>query len=227
MEQEMTLDLREIFAIIRKRIWLIVIITFISTGVSGVISFFVIAPTYEATTSIIIGKAPEGQNQEVQYNDVLMYQKLSKTYGEIAKSRLVAEKAITKLGQDISPDEFSKKVTVTPQADTQIMVIKAKDKSPENAMITVNTLAQVFIDEAIRIYPTGNVQIMDYAPLPEFPVSPNKKLNVAIAFLLGIMVSLGIIFLIEYMDNTIKTEDDIEKYLGLPVIGIIPKNLEE
>jgi capsular polysaccharide biosynthesis protein len=97
----------------------------------------------------------------------------------------------------------------------------------ENAMITVNTLAQVFIDEATRIYPTGNVQIMDYAPLPDIPVSPNKKLNVAIAFLLGIMVSLGIIFLIEYMDNTIKTEDDIEKYLGLPVIGIIPKNLED
>lgn len=223
----MTLDLREIFAIIRKRIWLIVIITFISTAASGVISFFFIHPTYEAKTSIIIGKATEGQNQQEQYNDVLMYQKLSKTYGEIAQSRMIAEKTIEKLGQDISPEDFEKKVTVTPEADTQIMIIKVKDKSPENAMKIANTITQVFIDEATRIYPTGNVQIMDSAPLPKTPVSPNKKLNIAIAFLLGIMISTGVIFLIEYMDNTIKTEDDIEKYLGLPVIGIIPKNLED
>lgn len=229
MEQEMTLDLRVIIAAIKKRIWLIVIITFISTGASGIISFFVIDPTYEAKTSIIIGKAADGQgqDQEVQYNDVLMYQKLSKTYGEIAKSRLVAQKAIKKLGQNITPEELSKKMTVTPQADTQIMMISVKEKSPESAANTVNAVAETFIEEAMRIYPTGNVQIMDYAPLPETPVSPNKKLNIAIAFFLGIMISIGIIFIIEYMDNTIKTESDIEKYLGLPVIGVIPKNDEQ
>lgn len=227
MEQEMSLDLREIFAIIRKRIWLIVIVTFITTCGSGIISFFLINPTYEAKTTIIIGKAPGGQDQEVQYNDVLMYEKLTKTYAEIAKSRLVAEKAVSKLGQDIKAEELMKKITVTPQTNTQIMEVKAKDKNPENAMKMANALSEVFIDEAMRIYPTGEVQIMDRAVLPEFPVSPNKKLNIAIGFVIGVMVSLGIIFIIEYMDNTIKTEEDIEKYLGLPVIGIIPKNNEE
>lgn len=227
MEQEMTLDLREIFEIIKKRIWIILVITFITTGASGIISFFVIHPTYEANTSIIIGKAPDGQDDKIQYNDVMMYQKLAKTYGEIAKSRLVAEKTISKLGQDITPEKLLDKITVSPQADTQIMIISAKDKSPQAAADTVNTLAETFISEAMRIYPTGNVQIMDSASVPQNPVSPNKKLNVAIAFFLGIMVSLGVIFLIEYMDNTIKTEEDIEKHLGLPVIGIIPKNLEQ
>lgn len=227
MEQEMTLDLREIFEIIKKRIWIILVITFITTGVSGVISFFVIDPTYQADTSIIIGKAPDGSDDKIQYNDVMMYQKLAKTYGEIAKSRLVAEKTISRLGQAITTEELMKKVTVSPQADTQIMVISAKDKSPQAAADTVNALAETFIDEAMRIYPTGNVQIMDSAPVPDRPVSPNKKLNVAIAFFLGIMVSLGIIFIIEYMDNTIKTQEDIEKHLELPVIGIIPRNQEQ
>jgi capsular polysaccharide biosynthesis protein len=154
-----------------------------------------------------------------------MYEKMLKTYGEIAKSRLVKKLASEKLngsGQtDLSFGE--KEVTVTPYADTQILIIQVQNTNPNTAMLKVNILAQTFVEEANRIYPSGNVQVLDAAILPDFPVSPKTRLNIAIAFLFGIMVSLGIIFLIEYTDNTLKTEDDIEKYLGLPVIGLIPK----
>ena len=227
MEQEMTLDLREIFEIIKKRLWLILIVTAASTLISGVLSYFVIPPTYEAETSIIIGKAPSTVDERIQYNDVLMYQKLVKTYSEIAKSRTVAEATSQKLDGLISPEALMKGISVTPQADTQIMVLKFQGKNPEEAANIVNTHAEVFIREAARLYPTGNVQIMDEAAVPESPVKPRPLLNMAIAFFLGIMVSLGVTFLLEYMDSTIKTEDDVEKYLGLPVIGIIPKNTSE
>ena len=63
--------------------------------------------------------------------------------------------------------------------------------------------------------------------MPEKPIKPKKALNVAIAFFLGLMASVGLTFIIEYMDSTIKTEEDINKYLELPVIGIIPKNAEQ
>lgn len=222
----MTLDLKELFRIIKKRIWLMVIITVLTTAASFVISFFLIDPTYEAKSTIIIGKVLE-EDTKVQYNDVLMYQKLSKTYGEIAKSRLVSDKAVGKLGMNLTTERLMKKITVTPQTDTQIMIISAKDINPEAAKNIANTVSDVFIEEAMRIYPTGSVQVMDYAPIPKNPVSPNKKLNVAIAFILGLMISFGIIFLQEYLDNTIKTEEDVEKYLGLPVIGIIPQNDEQ
>jgi capsular polysaccharide biosynthesis protein len=229
MEQELTLDLREIFEIIRKRIWIIVSITVAVTLISGILSFFVIAPTYEAKTSIIIGKdaSADPKTEAVQYNDVMMYQKLVKTYSEIAKSRLVAESTIKKLNLDLTTEALLQSVTITPQADTQIMMLKAESKKPEDAVAIVNNLAQSFIEESQRLYPTGNIQIMDTAAFPKNPIKPKKALNVAIAFFLGLMVSLGIVFLIEYMDNTIKTESDVEKYLDLPVIGLIPRNLEE
>ncbi|SKA88660.1 Capsular polysaccharide biosynthesis protein [Caloramator quimbayensis] len=227
MDEESTLDLREIFDIIKKRKWIIILITISLTILSGVLSFFVLPPTYEASVSVLIGKMPDNQQQQIQYNDVMMYQKLLKTYSEIAKSRLVAETTIRQLNKNIGYSEFESGITVTPQADTQIMIIKAKSRDAKDAMETVNTLSEVFIREAMRLYPTGNVQIIDSATIPDSPIKPNKRLNIAIAFVLGLMISLGLVFLLEYMDNTIKTEDDVEKYLDIPVIGIIPKHKEE
>ncbi|WP_341348995.1 YveK family protein [Fervidicella metallireducens] len=107
------------------------------------------------------------------------------------------------------------------------MEIKAQSKDPQEAANMVNNLVTTFIERAQEVYPTGNVQIVDPAVIPDSPIKPKKVLNLAIAFVLGIMMSLGIVFILEYMDNTIKTEGDVEKYLDLPVIGIIPKNLEE
>ncbi|GFR36688.1 YveK family protein [Thermobrachium celere] len=108
-----------------------------------------------------------------------------------------------------------------------MLVIKYESKDPIDAAITLNTFAKIFIEESKRFYPDGNVQIVDAAETPKEPVKPKKMLNITIAFVLGIMVSLGLVFILEYMDTTVKTEDEIEKLLDLPVIGIIPKNIEE
>ncbi|QCX34366.1 capsular biosynthesis protein [Caloramator sp. E03] len=224
MDEEMSIDLRELLEIIKKRKSIIILITSLLIIITGIVSFFILPPTYEASVSVLIGKVPDGTNYQVQYNDVMMYQKLLKTYSEIAKSRLVAEKTIRELNKDIDYEDFQKTITVTPQVDTQIMMLKARSKDPRDAMETVNLLSQNFIEEAMRLYPTGNVQIIDNATIPDKPIKPKKKLNIAIAFVLGIMISLGIIFLLEYMDNTLKTEEDIEKYLNIPVIGTIPKH---
>ncbi len=224
MEQEMTLDLREIFQIIRKRLWIILLITILAVIASGTVSYYVLSPRYEASTTIIIGNSPkQAAEYGYDYSDVLMYQQLAKTYGEIAGSRTVAEKAALRLGQGVTPDEVLGKITVTTGTDTQVMEITAASISNEDARSTANALSEEFIDEAMRIFPTGNVQIMDRATLPLYPVSPRPMLNMAIAFFLGLMVSLGIIFLKESLDNTIKTENDIHRLLGIPVIGIIPQ----
>lgn len=227
MEEEMTLDLGELLDIIKKRIKLIAIITIASTIVSGIFSLFFIKPTYEAKSSIIIGKVPESKNQSLEYSDIMMYKQMIKTYSEIARSRTVAEKTIESLNLDLKPSELSKMVNITPMADTQIITIKVISKNPDEASRIANEVTKSFIDEATLKLPGGNLNIIDNAVAPEHPSKPNKKLNVAIAFVLGLMVSLGIVFVIEYMDKTIKTEDDVEKYIGLPVLGVIPKYVEE
>lgn len=228
MNDEITLDLRDLFYILRKRVKLIVGVTIACTLISGILSFFVIKPTYEAGTSIIVGK-PQGNDKSVtQYNDVMMYQNLVKTYAEIAKSQSVSEKSADKLNGKIEAKDLDKLVTVTPQQGTQILEIKAESKDPKEAVEIVNEVSRTFIEEAKRVFPTGgDIQVMDTAKVPESPVKPKKALNVAIAFFLGLMASVGLTFVLEYMDSTLKTEEDITRYLELPVIGIIPKDIQQ
>lgn len=104
----------------------------------------------------------------------MMYQKLVKTYASIAKSRTVVEKTIQKLSKQVTYDEFISSITVTPQPDTQIMDIKVQSKDPKDAMITANTLSQIFLEESMRIYPTGSIQIIDNAVFPDKPVKPKN-----------------------------------------------------
>ncbi|MBV4417236.1 YveK family protein [Clostridium tyrobutyricum] len=220
--EEMTLDLQDFFYIIKKRLKLIVLITLACAVITGLVSVFLIKPTYEASSSIIVGKPTN--NIKTDNNDVMMYQNLVKTYAQIAQSDSVAKATLNKLNENITLDQFQKMVSVTPQEGTQILTIKADSKYPNEAAKVVDTMASSFISESKKVFPTGgDIQIMDRAQIPNKPVKPKKTLNVAIAFFLGLIVSVGISFLIEYQDNTIKTEDDIDRYLELPVIGVIPK----
>ncbi|WPC43279.1 YveK family protein [Clostridium sp. JS66] len=225
MEEEISLDLHEFSHIIRKRIKLILLITTLSTVVAGILSYCVIKPMYESKATIVVGKtnASLGDKSKYEFNDIMMYQNLVKTYAEIGKSEIVAEKASSRL-DNISSKNILGSITITPVANTQLIQFKAYNSNPQTAYLMLNAVCNSFMQEAERIYPGQNVQIMDGAEIPEKPIKPKKRLNVVIAFFIGLMASVGVSFLLEYMNNTLKTEQDINKYLGLPVIGIIPKD---
>jgi capsular polysaccharide biosynthesis protein len=158
----------------------------------------------------------------LQYNDIMMYQKLLKTFSEIAKSRMISEKVIHNLKLDISPVTLQKKITVTAVGDTQMMTIKVTDYDPEVAAAIANNMAEIFKSEISQIMRVENVEIIDPAVVPVTPVKPRPMLNIAIAFVLALMVGVGLAFLLEYLDHTIKTPNDVEKFLELPVLGAIP-----
>ncbi len=226
MEEEITLDLRDILYIVRKRFRLIIFITLICTLAAGLVSFFLLKPIYQAETSIIVGKPQEtmANQSQTQYNDVMMYQKLVKTYAQIAQSKATAEMAANKLEGKYTIKQIQKSVTVSPQTDTQILIISAQSGDAYEAVKMVNTVADSFIEESKLVFPTGGtIQIMDKPSVPTSPVKPNKVLNIAVAFLIGLMGSLGLTLVLEYMDRTIKSEEDIERYLDIPVVGVIAK----
>jgi capsular polysaccharide biosynthesis protein len=221
MEELETIDLREYIHIIRKRIWIIILITAVAVLSSSVISFFILPSVYETATTMMIGK-PKEQEQRMEYNDVLLSQKLVKTYGKLAESRLVSSEVIEDLGLTITPEEFIQKINVSPVQDTEIIMIKVQDRNPKLAAAIANDLALVFQKYVTNIMKVDNVQIIDKAEIPKEPVKPKPLFNMAIAGFLGIMVGFGVVFLLEYLDNTIKTPNDVEKYLELPIIGVIP-----
>ncbi len=221
--EEQVISISEIFEALKKRWILIVSITLVATLISGVLSFFVIKPTYETSTKVFIGK--EESNQEgYNTNDIQMYQKLLQTYAETIKTNEVVQAAINSTNNaDLTVPAVKGALTVTPVSDTQILQIKYQNKNPEVAKEVLEGITNEFVILAKELVPNGNVRVIEAVQLPENPVAPNKKMNVAIAFLLGLMVSVGLVFLIEYLDNTFKSKEELERELDIPVVGIIPE----
>lgn len=219
---EETIDLKEYFQIIKKKSWIIALITSVAVIISAIISFFVLSPVYETNTTIIVNSDKAPGTQVVTGDQINVSEKLAVTYGEMIKSRSVINEVNKKLGLKNDYQETADKITVSPVKDTQIISISVQDINPQRAQDIANTIPTVFTKEVKRITKANNVKVIDKATLPKDPVKPNKTMNIAIAAVLGIMISLFVIFLLEYMDNKIKSPQDIDKHLGLPLLGVIP-----
>lgn len=218
---EYEIDLREIFEMLKKRWLMIASITLVAAIVAGVISFFVLKPQYEASTTMIVSYK---QNQEALMNaaDLQMSQKLVETYTQIVKSERIADKVIKKLDLDLSTGALNSKISVSQMGATEILKITIKDNDPELAALIANTEAEIFKQEINDMMKVDSVSTIDVAKVPGSPVAPNKVMNIAIATVLGMMVSVGLVFVLEFLDRTYKTPSDIERQLGLPILGAIP-----
>ena len=223
-EQEIRLD--EIFDALKKRWLMIVSITLIAAIIAAVLSFFVIKPKYEASTKLFIGKE-EAESQGYSQNDVTMYQKLMKTYTATIKTKDLVEKALGSSNLEVDTKSVLENLTVTSLADTQILEVKYKSIDPMEAKTIIEEITDEFIETSKKLVPNGNIQIIESVEVPDKPVSPNKKMNIAIAFVLGLMVSVGLALLLEFLDNTFKTKEQIERELDIPVIGTIPQVKED
>ena len=219
--EEQVISISEIIDAVKKRWKIIALTTVLATVVSGIFSFFIISPTYEASTKIFIGK--EGAESE-GYNssDVSMYQNLIKTYSELIKTKDLVNKAINNSQYDLSVNNVLNDITVNTLTGTQILQISYQSKSPSIAKNILESVTNEFINKAQELVPNGNVKILESVELPKNPVAPNKTMNIAIAFILGMMVGFGIVFLLEYLDNTYKNKEQLEKELDIPVLGVIP-----
>ena len=208
--EEQVISISEIIDAVKKRWKIIALTTVLATLVSGIFSFFVISPTYEASTKIFIGK--EGAESE-GYNssDVSMYQNLIKTYSELIKTKDLVNKAIDNSQYDLSVNNVLNGITVNTLTGTQILQISYQSKSPSIAKNILESITNEFITKAEELVPNGNVKILESVELPKNPVAPNKTMNIAIAFILGMMVGFGIVFLLEYLDNTYKNKEQLEK----------------
>ena len=219
---EETIDLREYFSIIKKRFWIIALITVVAMVVSGVISFFMLSPVYESKSTLIVNTEKNEETQMITGDQFSVSQKLAVTYGEIIKSRAVLESVISNLKLDSEYEDLVEKITVSPVKDTQIISISVQDTNPKKARDIANEIPKVFEKEVKRITKANDIQVIDKAILPENPIKPNKMMNVAIAAVLGMMIGLFVVFVLEYLDNKIKTPQDVEKHLDLPILGVIP-----
>lgn len=218
-----SMDLHQYFLIFKKRISLIIFITLLASLISAVVSYFVLKPEYKANISVIIGKnAGATATTSQNYQDMLLYKGSVKTYSVLATSRRVADDVISKLDLDMDSSVLIGMLSASPSADTEFLNLTVKNRDPELAVRIANQLAKSLKSVSADIKKEDAVQLVDDAKLPTSPDSPKPLLNIAIAFFLGFMLSVGLSFLLEFLDNTVKSQEEIERLLELPVIGVIP-----
>jgi capsular polysaccharide biosynthesis protein len=229
---ELELDLRDYIKIIRKRIWLIAIIVVVSCLSVGILSYFFIQPTYEASTKLIVNKSDDRQGalNQVDINTVNLNIRLIDTYKEIIKTPRIMDKVVQEHPEfNLTTDQLIKRVEVNSVNNTQVMTLVVQDKSYEKAANIVNAVSKAFQNEIPSIMKVDNVSLLNEAKLSDHPqpVKPNPELNIAISLVVSLMIALGITFLLEYLDDTIKTEEDIQAVLGLPTLTAITRMKEE
>ena len=223
------MEISDFFSIIRKRKSLIIIITILATLTSAVLSYFVLKPQYKVDIQVLIGKPQSESSAKSQdsYSDLMMYQQMVKTYSILAKSRAVSDDVIKQLNLNMTVDVLQGMISATPQQNTEFLTITVVSNNPGEAVKIANQVAKSLKGVSETVKKQDNVQLLDDAQFPTKPDKPRPVLNIAIAFFLGLMISIGLAFLLDYMDNTVKTQEDIEKLTSLPVIGIIPVFKEE
>lgn len=217
------LDIRELIQIIRKRLWLIVLVTIIATATSGAVSFFILTPEYQASTEILVNQTElEGQFNQANIRTNL---DLMNTYSVVMTSPRILDVVIEEYNLNKPYQQLKNQIEINSVKNSQVMSITVTDTNYEQAVIIANAVAKTFQREIVTLMNIDNVHIMAEANerVVPHPIKPRPYLNMAIAFVVGLMSSFFLVFILNFFDNTLKTEQDIERILALPVLGAIPK----
>ncbi|PEM93715.1 capsular biosynthesis protein [Bacillus wiedmannii] len=217
-----TISLKELFFVLRKRIALILVIPIGFALISGIVSYYFMTPIYQTSTQILVNQKKQDQ-KFIEFNEVQTNLQLTNTYKDIIKSPVILNQVKEKLGLNIKIDELKNEISVGNEKNSQVIVVTVQDKNAYLACDVANAIAEVFKGEVAKIMSVDNVTVLSKAEVAEkqSPIKPRPMLNVAIAFVVGLMASIGLAFLLEYLDNTVKKEEDVENLLGLPVLGIV------
>jgi capsular polysaccharide biosynthesis protein len=222
------LELKQYWTIIKKRLLLITLIITVSCLAIGIYSSYFIKPMYEASAKLIVNEYKDSSSllPSIDIGSINSNIGIIKTYKEIIRTpRLMKEVVKDYPGLQVTYRELIGKVSVSSVNETQVMSISVRDDTYEKAANIANAVAVVFQKAVPELVKVDNVSVLDKADPHEFfgPVSPNPKLNIIVTFMLALMLGIGISFLLEYLDDTIKTEEDVETLLGVPVLTSIPR----
>ncbi|RED65811.1 YveK family protein [Cohnella lupini] len=225
------LDLKDYIRILRKRIWMILVIVIVCSSITAIVSMVWLQPIYQASTKLIVNKTDEALNaSQLDINAVNLNIRLIDTYKEIIKTPAIMDKVVQEYPDlGLTSEQLTSQVKISSVNNTQVMTVSVQNSSFRKATEIVNAISVVFIRQIPTIMKVDNVSFLAPANPDKTPlqVKPQPVLNTAIAFIVSLMLAIGVALLIEYMDDTIRTEQDVDQYLGLPLIGLIPVQKEE
>lgn len=217
---EETISLGELFSILKRSKWLIVSLTIITAITAFLVSSFIISPTYEASTQVLVAPKQSQNSMMVDTSQIQSSITLVNTYRVIIQSPAILEQVQANVVG--APENIGNLIAVNSEQNSQVINITVQHTNPIIATDIANEIGRVFSKEVPELMSVDNVKILSDASVPMFPVKPNIMLNTAIAAVLGMMIGVAIAFLKVVLDRRIKTEQDVETILELPVLGSIP-----
>lgn len=220
------IDLKDFFNYIKSKIVFIVILVAMFLSFILLYDLKIKTPMYKTYTTIVLTQSDsqKGTTSTITQNDILLNKNLVSTYSEIIKSELILEQVINNLGIKATATELSNNIQVAALNDTEILKISVSNADPEVAASLANEIADVFTTEIKKIYKIDNVSTIDRAKVPKEVANNTFKRDIVLAVFLGIFMGIGIIFILYYFDDTIKSNEDIEEKIGLPVLSKIFKS---
>lgn len=221
--ENIEIDLREIFGVLLHRLWIIIVAALVCGAVAFMFSFFIITPQYQSTTKVYILNK-QNASGSVTYSDVQLSATLSKDYEQLVTSRYVIEGVIKELNLDETYESLVGRVSASNATDTRIIAITVTDPDPAQAQRMANSVRDLAAKHITDVMDIEAVNVVDQANLPDSPVSPSISKWTIIGALVGIIISAAVIIIQHLLDDTIKTSEDVEKYLGLSTLALIPVN---
>ena len=219
-EDVIEIDLQELLGLILNRLWLIILCGIVAGAAGFCVSNYLLVPQYQSTTKVYI--LNKNDNSTLTYSDMQLGTQLTKDYAQLIKSRDVLEQVIETCGLTENYDSFSQRVTVENISDTRIIAITVEDMEPSMAQFIANEVRRVAADHIKNVMDIQAVNVAEEANLPESPSSPNIIKWTALGLMLGVFLSAMIVIVRFLMDDTVKSSEDVERYLGLSTLAMIP-----
>ncbi|MEK4357134.1 Wzz/FepE/Etk N-terminal domain-containing protein [Paenibacillus sp. FSL M7-1455] len=217
------MELKQYFRIIQKKWWLIMVIVVVAIAAACVKSFYFTTPIYAATAKLIVnqkGSADGSLNTGTIQTSIF----LINSYKEIIKSSAIMDKVVQKFPElKATAGELSAGISVITANNSQVMNLGYKDTSYAKAAAIVNAVSKVFKDEIPHIMNVDNITILSMADTKASPapINLNPLMNILISFAVSLMLGVGLVFLLNYLDDTLRTEAEIVEILNLPVLTAV------
>ena len=217
---DIEIDVLELFHVLLNKFWIILLAGIIAglAFIGGTILF--ITPQYESTTKMYV--LSKQDNNTLTQQDMQTSLSLTKDYAELIKSRTVTEGVIAQLNLDLTHEDLLKKMTVDSATDTRILSITVKDPDTYEACKIANAIRDVAANHIKNVMDIDAVNVVETANIPDQKASPSITKNGIIGGFLGVLLSVVIILIAYISNDTVKTQEDVEKYLGLSILGTIP-----
>lgn len=221
--EEMEIDLLELLMVMKKHLAAILLAGIVGLVIMFAYTSFLVTPLYSASSMMYV--MPDNSNSNSStLSDMQVGQQLTSDYSSMIKSRSFMEDVIKKLNLTIDYQQLLEKVEVTNPTSSRILQVTVNDPNPKTAADIANEVASVAESKLKEITGMQAIKIYEEAAVPEKPSSPSLKKNCALGLLAGIVLAMAVITVLYLMDDTIKTEDDIEKYLGMTTLAVLPYN---